>query len=221
MDPTISSLTTPTPRQKISSLLSQQKITLHDVDNLTPPERGQLQQTINKTLAEVKGADRDIFLNKIDALLPPDTKNDVWEHNHTVISATISNFMQKHGIMPTKQAVAEETGFSRQTVAKHFKEYNAHPEFMAQAEQFKFMSHNVLANVFKYASNGDMRAARLYFEMVGALNKQPAGTVVNAQNNYIQINNTILSQENLKQLTAEQLNQIENIVKNEGYKVVS
>ena len=82
------------------------------------------------------------------------------------------------------------------------------------------MSHNIPANVFKYASNGDMKAARLYFEMVGALNKQPPGTVVNAQNNYIQINNTILNQETLKQLTAEQLNQIENIVMNEEYKLI-
>ena len=83
------------------------------------------------------------------------------------------------------------------------------------------MSHNVPANVFKFANNGDMRAARLYLEMVGALNKQPAGTVVNAQNNYIQINNTILSQENLKQLSAEQLAQIENIVTHKECKVIA
>ena len=71
----------------------------------------------------------------------------------------------------------------------------------------------MLANVFKYASNGDMKAARLYFEMVGAVNKKQANTVVNEQNNYIQINNTILSQENLKRLTAEQLDQIESIIR--------
>ena len=59
-----------------------------------------------------------------------------------------------------------------------------------------------------------MKAARLYFEMVGATKKQSAGTVINEQNNYIQINNTILSQENLKQLSEAQLNQIENIIIN-------
>ncbi|HEY4325930.1 MAG TPA: hypothetical protein VGN20_18215 [Mucilaginibacter sp.] len=59
-----------------------------------------------------------------------------------------------------------------------------------------------------------MRAARLYPETVGAINKQHTNTVVNEQNNYIQINNTILSQDNLKQLTAEQLNQIESIITN-------
>jgi hypothetical protein len=36
--------------------------------------------------------------------------------------------------------------------------------------------------------------------------------VRNNQSNCIQINNTILSQENLKRLTAEQLNQVESVV---------
>ena len=52
--------------------------------------------------------------------------------------------------------------------------------------------------------------------MVGAINKQKPNTVVNEQNNYIQVNNTILSQENLRQLSPEQLNQIESIITNKG-----
>lgn len=67
------------------------------------------------------------------------------------------------------------------------------------------MSHKIPANVFKYASNDDMRAVRLYFEMIGDLNKQPAATVVKEQNNYLQINNP-LSQEQIKQLSAAQFN---------------
>jgi len=43
--------------------------------------------------------------------------------------------------------------------------------------------------------------------------KHLAGTVINEQKNYIQINNTILSQENLEQLSKEQLNEIENIIR--------
>lgn len=77
------------------------------------------------------------------------------------------------------------------------------------------MSHALLAKVFRSAGNGDMRAARIYFDMVGAMDKQQTGTI-NTQNNYIQINNTILSQDKLKQLTEEQLNLIEKIVNNKG-----
>jgi hypothetical protein len=129
--------------------------------------------------------------------------------------------MRNNGVMPNKSAIARETGLSRQTVAKHFAAYKRHPEYTAEMEQFKFMAPNVLASVFKHALNGDIKAARLYFQMVGATNSQSRTCgIINEQNNYIQINNTILSQENLKQLSAEQLSQIENIISNNGYKEI-
>jgi hypothetical protein len=207
--------------QKIRSLLTRQKITPKDIEDFTGPEREQFQKVLTKTLARLTGEERDKFLDKIDLILPPSTKSAVWEHNHATITNAISNFMRQHGTMPTKNTIAGQTGLSRQTVAKHFAAYRSHPEFTAEMEQFKFMAHNLLGNVFKYAAGGDMKAARLYLEMVGALNKHPGGTVVNAQNNYIQINNTILSQENLKQLSAEQLAQIENIVTHKECKLIS
>lgn len=74
------------------------------------------------------------------------------------------------------------------------------------------MAPKLMAKVYKFAVRGDIRAARLYLETVGNTNKRQGNTVVNSQNNYIQINNTILSQENLKRLSAEQLNQIESVV---------
>jgi len=212
---------TTTANRKIRSLLARQKITPKDIEGFTPVERQCLERAATKTLARLTGEARDSFLDKIDLILPASTKSALWEHNHAIISNAISNFMRQHGLMPTKNAIAEQTGLSRQTVAKHFAAYRTHPEFAAEMEQFKFMAHNLLGNVFKYAAGGDMKAARLYLEMVGALNKHPAGTVVNAQNNYIQINNTILSQENLKQLSAEQLAQIENIVTNKECKLIS
>jgi hypothetical protein len=214
-------LTNLTANKKIDSLLSQQKITLKDIEGLSQPERQYLEEMTTATLAKLKGEERDNFLNKLESIVPANTKNSIWEHNHTVISRAISSFMRQHGVMPAKNTIAEQTGLSRQTVAKHFVTYRSHPEFMVEMEQFKFMAHNLLANVFKYASNGDMKAARLYLEMVGALNKQQPGTIVNAQNNYIQINNTILSQENLKQLSTEQLAQIENIITNKDYATAS
>ncbi len=205
-------------KRKVDRIFALKKITEKDIQDFTELERDYLAETSTQLVQQLKGAERDNFLEKIESIVPASTKNDIWDYNHIVISSAITKFMCQHGVMPTKNAIAEETGLSRQTVAKHFKEYKTHPEFIAQMEQFKFMAPKILANVFKFASSGDMRAARLYFEMVGAINKQQTNTVVNEQKNYIQINNTILSQENLKQLSAEQLNQIENIITNRAYK---
>jgi hypothetical protein len=206
--------TLPAPITKIDHLLALEKITEKDIEGLNQVERQCFNEATNRKLAVLTGAERDDFLTKIDPILSANTKAEIWEHNHRLVNRAISGYMQQHGVMPAKSYLARETGLSRPTIAKHFKEYKRHPEYTAEMEQFKFMAPNVLAGVFKSALNGDMRAARLYLDMVGATGKQPANTVINEQNNYIQINNTILSQENLEQLSAEQLNEIENIIRN-------
>lgn len=199
---------------KINGLLAREKITAADVGDLNEQEHRLFENRLTEILEQSKGVERDTLLEKIEPIMQATTKSDIWERNHMTISNAIENFMRQYAVMPTKNDIAQETGLSRQTVAKHFKEYKTQPEFAAEMEQFKFMSHKILANVFKHASNGDMKAAKLYFDMVGAIDKQPAATVVTAQNNYIQINNTILSQENLKSLSPAQLQLIENIVTN-------
>jgi hypothetical protein len=199
-------------------LLALEKITAEDIEDLSPPEREYLAETTTQTLARLTGVERDNFLDKIDLIVPANTKSDIWEHNHALINNAVSRYMRENGVMPAQNVIARQTGLSRQTVAKHFAAYKRHPEYTAQMEQFKFMASNVLSNVFKYALNGDMRAARLYFEMVGATNKQSRTCgIINEQNNYIQINNTILSQENLKRLSTEQLAQMESIITGNEY----
>ena len=77
------------------------------------------------------------------------------------------------------------------------------------------MTSKVLARVFHFAVNGDIQAAKLYFNLMGFINngQTPNNTLIQNQNNYIQINGTVLSQETIKQLTTEQLNVIESILK--------
>lgn len=104
---------------------------------------------------------------------------------------------------------------SRVTVHKHLKEYANHPQYLGQLEQFRFMTSKVLAKVFQYAINGDTGAAKLYFNVIGFNNNEqvPTNTLIQNQNNFIQINGTVLSQETIKHFTTEQLNVIETILK--------
>ena len=77
------------------------------------------------------------------------------------------------------------------------------------------MTSKVFAKVFQFAINGDTRAAKLYLTTMGCMNnvQPPASTMIQNQNNFIQINNTILSQETIKNLSADQLQNIESIIK--------
>ena len=199
-------------QQKVEQLLKLKTISLNDIEHMSNLEREYLAETCSRKLSGLKGAERDDFLDKIAAIVPVHTRSQTWEYNHGVISDTISKLMQQYGSMPSQYLIARECGLSRPTVAKHLATYKMQPEFAAHMEQYKFMAPKLLANVYKSALNGDTRAARLYLETVGAVNKHQINTVVNKQNNYIQINNTILSQENLKRLSAEQLDQIEKMI---------
>jgi hypothetical protein len=77
--------------------------------------------------------------------------------------------------------------------------------------------------MMQYAQhNGDMKAAKLYLECIGALKMSSSennhsnvnnNTLIQNQNNMIQINGMVLSQEIVKKLGSEQLSTIEGILK--------
>jgi hypothetical protein len=201
-------------QSKIDTLLDARKVTPEDVEGLNVEEVNYLNEVLTKKCNELKGIERDRLFQKIELILTEDTKNQMWEFNHSQITWAIATFMQEQGRMPTQTFLAEKTGISRQTINKHLKEYSFHPLYLDQVEQFRFMAAKVLAKVFYFAVNGDVKAARLYLEAVGRINVRTVNnSLIQQQNNFIQINGTVLSQESIQHLNKEQLNQIESIIK--------
>jgi hypothetical protein len=198
---------------KINNILSLKQITPSDLEALSEAESDLLMGILTKRFNELKGDERDKFYRKIEPITSEATKNQLWENNHNRITGIVSNLMQELGRMPTVTEISSKSELSRQTIHKHFKEYATNAHYLEQVEQFKFMSSKVLAKVFKLAVNGDMRAAKLYLSTMG-MNNEPApkNTLIQNQNNYIQINGTVLSQEAIQRLSDEQLNTIEAIL---------
>ena len=202
--------------RKIDQLLTKKKILRSDVDALlSDNEMGALNEVLTKMINEYKGIQKDKLLKQIDEIIPIDTKNQLWENNHYDITTSMAKLIEEYGKMPTKNQIADDTGLSRQTIYKHLAGYATHPLYTEQFQQFKFMADRVLGKVIKAASLGDMKAARLYFDIMGNMNngQSPNNTSIKNQNNYIQINGTVLRQEIIKHLNPEQLNSIETILK--------
>jgi hypothetical protein len=198
---------------KIAALMQFKQLKYENLEILTSAEKGEFERLMTIKLNLLRGDERDAFLKKIDLITTQNTKYQIWEDHHINITSTISKYIHEYGCMPTKSHLAEKTGLSRQTIHKHIKDYHANSQYVEEIEQFKFMTSKLLAKVFKYATNGDMRAAKLYFDMVGNMqNDQVGNTYIKNQNNYIQINGTILSQDRIKQLSKNQLEQIEQII---------
>ena len=140
-------------------------------------------------------------------------KNRMWEFNHFKIIATIQNSIQEHNYMPSVSEIARKTELSRQTVNKHIKEYSGNPDYLSQMKQFRLLAVQVLTAVAHYALEGDMRAARLYLESISNVNGEQNKVGIKTQNNYLQINNTLLTEEVIENLTPQQLQKIERIIK--------
>jgi len=201
-------------KSKVEMLFELDKITFNNIEQLSPNEKSEAVIIMNEKINTLKGLEREAFIEKCYNVFNNSTKNQLWENNHRSITWAISTLMQEYGRMPTKIEIAEKTELSRQTVHKHIKEYSNHPQYLMQNEQFKFMTDKVLAKVFHYAVNGDMAAAKLYLNSMGANERNNKGsTLIQNQNNYIQINGLVLNQETIKQLKPEQLLLIENILK--------
>src|SRR5690606_17797056 len=193
----------------INDILQKNKIEKNDIEHLTNEERDYFGSITAKKLSELKGNERDKFIKKIESIIVESTKNDLWEYNHTAIIRAISVLIQKYGRMPTKTEIATETELSKQTVHIHLKDFGTNEFYLEHLEQFKIMMPKVLAKVFTYAVNGDIAAAKLYFNIIG-YSVEPNNVLT--QNNYIQINNTVLSQKDIAKLTPEKLEILEQVL---------
>lgn len=200
-------------KSKAEMLFELEKITYSDLAKLTIEEKAEAVKIMNEKMNSLKGVEFDNFIEKCIDVFDSSTKNQLWENNHRLITWAITALMQEYGRMPSKTEIAEKTELSRQTVHKHIKEYSTHPQYLIQNEQFKFMKNKVLARVFHYAVNGDMAAAKLYLNSMGINENNKGNTLIQNQNNYIQINGLVLNQEIIKQLKPEQLLLIENVLK--------
>jgi len=200
---------------KINKIASLKQITPNDLKSLTKSEVRKLFDLLNERINSSMGVERDQLFEKIEAIQNVEMKNQLWEYNHLRITAAISNLMYDKGIMPSATDISGETGLSRQTIHKHLKEYVNHPLFLEQIEQFRFMGSRVLIKIYQFAMEGDMRAMKLYFNIIGGLNNRQAtnNTFIQNQNNYIYINGILFDQEAVKYLNPEQLNTIETILK--------
>jgi hypothetical protein len=204
-------------QNEVKKIFALEKITYNDIKDLNVNQVNIFIGTITTNLNTLVGTEWDSYYEKVQAVVAKDTKNHIWEAHHSDITAAISNLMQKHNRMPSRNEIAQETQLSRQTIHKHMAEYASNPQYLQQVEQFRFLTTKVLAKVFVFAVQGDIGAAKLYFNVMGCLGGQSNNTLIqnqqNTQNNYIQINGTVLSQETIKHLNPEQLTAIENILK--------
>lgn len=198
--------------RKVHRLLAKNPIPRNQFEKLTREEKKVFSDVINEKIRTLQYEERDQFLEKLESQLnfypQQEFKFTIWESNHFLISETIENYITTYGRYPTKTHLQAMTGLSRPTINEHLKKLSTSDHYKKYTEQFKMMTDRVLGAMTKSAIEGNVSAQRLFLQFISG----EFGKRVNTQNNYIQINGMIITEEKLKTLPMEQLKAIENIL---------
>ncbi len=145
----------------------------------------------------------------------PDENDLKWEQCHAKICNAILQHVSQYGTMPGKTVIADATGLSRVTVYKHLHTFAGSPTYQAELESLHIMTQPLMGSILRAAMHGDMQAAKLFLDTVKTNNNAGAEKKTSKQNNYVQINKTVINQQIIQQLKPEQLNRIEELIAKE------
>lgn len=196
---------------RVIKLFEQKKIVPEDYKDFDKNEKKQFDVELQKRMNTLQGSEKERFLEQVDAIMTVDTKNQLWEQNHSNIMWAISVLTEDNGNFPPVNLIANKVDLSRTTVHKHIKAFKEHSSYKAQQETIELMADKIVWQMYRLANKGDVKAGRLFLEVAGKIGKQKPQSV-NTQNNYIQINGMVFNDEKLKTLKPEQLKSIETIL---------
>ena len=207
-------------KSKLNRLIIREYILPEDVSGFSTAQREQIKTALIKKLETCEPKEKHALVEKIAMVSnDPELKKDVWEMNHQKVVNAISAHLTEYGFLPTQTTLAKQTGLSRQSIAMHLKAYRDQPAFTDHLEQLKLMKFTVLERVLAQAVSGDLKAAKIFIDAVDKTEERPSTTTSNTikqQNNYIQVNGLVISEEKLGQLSPEQLLQLEAMFSSAG-----
>lgn len=197
---------------RVSKLFLQKKITIEDCEGFTTDDFDELNTEIQKKFNTLQGIELDAFIQQINEINTIETKNQIWENNHSSIIQAISILINENYNFPSVTMIAEKVSLSRATVHKHLKTFKEHQSYKLQQDSVQMMADKIVWKMYNLANKGDVKAGRLFLEVAGKVGK-PKQQNNNIQNNYIQINGIKLDQQTILNMNPEQLKVIENALK--------
>ena len=200
------------PNEKLQEILDKSYLLEEDLIGLTEEELEELEFHAGTSVNKLDGIENLRQGNRYSVLFNNRVKNQLWENNHNLILGTIDQLMRELFRMPSTTEIAKETGLSRVTINKHLREFKSSSEYKKEINRFELMKNSLLARMYNFACQGDMKAAQIFLQNIGSPSHNSPPSNRREQKNYIQINNTMLSQDRISTLTEEQIKQLENIL---------
>jgi hypothetical protein len=192
----------------LAAIIGSEKLSVEDIWELTEDQKKKIQAVLTAGFLTLKDEDREQFFDNTEPILSTKSRNEIWERNHYCILNVISWQTIQQRQIPSVKDIADETGLSRVTVIKHLKQYYESETFKEKENAFKFLREKLLTKIYSYAYDGNMRAAKIFMDATG---DRPSLMVHNQENNYIQVNGIMITEEHVKSLPVDKLEKIREI----------
>ena len=166
-----------------SELSKQDIITEEQFNQLSSKQQQQLQDIARDEYNEATGSGKDEILVKYECLFDKTARNKLYEHNHRNIIYAIHRAINESGWIPSTSDIAKATDLSRQTVTKHLKAFRDSDEYNEQQAKLETMRLSVLGLVYKMATQGNLKACKMFLDYSGTNTFTSVGTFIDKQQN--------------------------------------
>lgn len=167
---------------------------------------------------------QDILLMKMaselsdDMVLNENENTELASDDHTLqfqgnqhkIKKALDAYITAHGKMPTSTTLARITGLSRPTIHSHMKEGVLNVRFKEELAKLKLLSTDLFAKLYQLAQEGDKQAIKMIMDIILGSGQK---LQTNTQNNYIQVNNLRIQNDNFERLTLKTKRKIERLIR--------
>ena len=194
-------------------LMMLEKIEHVHLKALSPDDRTAFMDMLYTKLTRLGEIPRNALVEKTLAILDNDF---IYQHNHAKIMDAVKAHLRADGTVPGNAYLAATCNLNRKTVREHMRNFKMSEVWEEKKEVLSILSQDVMGAMAKAALKGDVKAAKLFLE--NTKEPQTGKATINNQNNYVQINKTVINQQIIQQLKPEQLKQIEQIIAGNGSK---
>lgn len=204
----------PSKKQGLQKLSDFRKVRDNeDYNELSSEDKKSFKSYLIKKITKARGTENKLKVMEFAASIIPDDsddlRNQVWEINHQIIVGFIHNFIRENNRMPTKTEISSEVKLSRQTITKHIKEFEKSEFAEEQMRKFKLLKPQIMTSLYRIGVDyGNVKALKVLLDVID----RSGCNQTYIENNFIQINNFILDQKQIENLSEEERRGILSII---------
>jgi hypothetical protein len=173
-------------------------------EEISEERRSKIRKALKAAFDSIGGHDRDILVQKIEGIVTADTIDSIRQGHWRTIEATLCNLTLEKNRIPTRTEIHFATGLSSETIDDTIDNYSEGAQKKQRTKDLLLMRDTIIGRMFKEAFNGNIKAARLFMEITDPNPKHEKHLrIQNQQNNLVQVNGIVITEEQLKTLPEE------------------